>query len=264
MSDQATPTPTEPTEDENTLAGVLTSYEDEPAVEPAPEPVAYELPEQYKGKSVQDMVQLIEESQRFNGKQSNEIGELRQMVDKVLQVQAKDAEPVVELDTTDYFTDPQGAIDKAVAAHPSVKGAEDARQLMIQQAAKAALNAKHPDTDTVLSDPAFAAWVNKSVTRKRLLENAHTQYDADAADELISSFKEIKALKAATVSGEEAARKTTAKAAGTGNARGSNANTGGKKKYRREDIIDLAVTNPSRYKAMAPEILLAYEEGRVI
>jgi len=38
---------------------------------------------------------------------------------------------------------------------------------------------------------------------------------------------------------------------------------GGKKVYRRSDLINLQVTDPNRYASLADEIQSAYAEGRV-
>ena len=41
------------------------------------EPQQPELPEKYQGKSVEDLVQMHQELEKFSGKQSTEVGELR-------------------------------------------------------------------------------------------------------------------------------------------------------------------------------------------
>jgi hypothetical protein len=43
----------------------------------------------------------------------------------------------------------------------------------------------------------------------------------------------------------------------------STTSVGGKKMYRRADLINLQVTDPRRYEALADEIHSAYAEGRV-
>ena len=45
--------------------------------------------------------------------------------------------------------------------------------------------------------------------------------------------------------------------------RTSSDSVGGKKIYRRADLINLQVTDPNRHAALADEIQLAYAEGRV-
>ena len=45
--------------------------------------------------------------------------------------------------------------------------------------------------------------------------------------------------------------------------RSSGDSVGGKKVYRRADLINLQVTDPNRYASLADEIQSAYAEGRV-
>jgi hypothetical protein len=45
--------------------------------------------------------------------------------------------------------------------------------------------------------------------------------------------------------------------------RSSGDSVGGKKVYRRADLINLQVTDPNRYATLADEIQSAYAEGRV-
>ena len=83
-----------------------------------------------------------------------------------------------------------------------------------------------------------------------------------SADELFSLWKERQNVVQQTAKVEQQARKQAVKAASTGNARGSS-ESAPKKVYRRADIINLMKTDPNRYAALQPEIMLAYQEGRV-
>ena len=114
----------------------------------------------------------------------------------------------------------------------------------------------------ILKDPKFAEWIKASKIRTQLFVEADQQYNADAADELFSLWKERKTVAQQTVQVEKQARKQQIKAANTGNARGS-AEGSRKKVYRRADIIKLMRTDPERYQALSEEILRAYSEGRV-
>ena len=84
----------------------------------------------------------------------------------------------------------------------------------------------------------------------------------EAADELLSLWKERTAVAQQTVKAEQTARKNQVKAASTGNVRGTGQSQR-KKVYRRADIIKLMKTDPERYQTISDEILQAYSEGRV-
>jgi len=114
----------------------------------------------------------------------------------------------------------------------------------------------------ILKDDKFAEWIKASKIRTQLFVQADQQFDAEAADELFSLWKERKTVAQQTVQVEKQARKQQIKAANTGNARGS-AEGSRKKVYRRADIIKLMRTDPERYQALSEEILRAYSEGRV-
>jgi hypothetical protein len=104
--------------------------------------------------------------------------------------------------------------------------------------------------------------IKASKIRTQLFVEADQQYNADAADELFSLWKERKAVTEQTANVEKQVRKQQLKAANTGNARGSGEGSR-KKVYRRADIIKLMKNDPERYTAMADEIMAAYAEGRV-
>ena len=223
------------------------------------------LPEKYQGKSLEEVVQMHQEAEKLLGRQSSEVGELRKVVDDYIASQTQSApqpQYVEPEDDIDYFTDPQGAVNRAIENHPKIREAQEYSQQYKQQAALATLSNKHPDMQEILGDPKFAEWIKASKIRTQLFVQADQEYNADAADELFSLWKERKTVTQQTAQVEKQARKQQLKAANTGNARGSG--EGGRKKvYRRADIIKLMRTDPDRYTALADEIMAAYAEGRV-
>ena len=223
------------------------------------------LPEKYQGKSLEEVVQMHQEAEKLLGRQSSEVGELRKVVDDYISTQTQSApqpQNVEPEDDIDYFTDPQGAVNRAIENHPKIREAQEYSQQYKQQAALATLNNKHPDMQEILGDPKFAEWIKASKIRTQLFVQADQEYNADAADELFSLWKERKTVTQQTAQVEKQARKQQLKAANTGNARGSG--EGGRKKvYRRADIIKLMKTDPERYQTLSEEIFQAYAEGRV-
>jgi hypothetical protein len=223
------------------------------------------LPEKYQGKSLEEVVQMHQEAEKLLGRQSSEVGELRKVVDDYISTQTQQApqqQYVEPEDDIDYFTDPQAAVNRAIENHPKIREAEQYTEQYKKQSSLATLQSKHPDMQTILGDPKFAEWIKASKIRTQLFVAADQQYDADAADELFTLWKERKTVAQQTANVEKQARKQTLKAANTGNARGSSAGAR-KKVYRRSDIIKLMKTDPERYQALSNEILQAYAEGRV-
>ena len=223
------------------------------------------VPEKYQGKSMEEVVQMHQEAEKLLGRQSSEVGELRKVVDDYISNQTTTQAPqqyVEPEDDIDYFTDPQGAVNRAIENHPKIREAEQYTAQYKKQSSLSTLQAKHSDMQQILGDPKFAEWIKASKIRTQLFVQADQQYDADAADELFSLWKERKTVAKQTANVERQARKQTLKAASTGNARGSAEGTR-RKVYRRADIIKLMKNDPDRYQAMSDEIMAAYAEGRV-
>ena len=230
--------------------------------EPEPEE---ELPAKYQNKSLQDVVQMHQEAEKALGRQSGEVGELRQVVDQFIQSQTQLTQPNAPqqepTEDVDFFTDPEQAVSKAIENHPSVKQTQELNQQLKAQNALAQLQQKHPDVETIMKDPKFVEWVKGSKIRTQLLAYADQAYDFDSADELFTTWKERQQVVTQTAEMEKQGRKKAVKAASTGNTRGSNPVS--KKIYRRADIIKLMRTDPDRYQSLSEEILTAYKEGRV-
>lgn len=251
----------EATDQLDTQDTIETPQEEEQPQEP-------EVPEKYQGKSVEELVQMHQELEKFSGKQSTEVGELRKIVDSHIQTQLSQQAPQQqqqqddEEDDVDFFVDPKSAVQRAIDNHPKIKEAQQYTELAKKQSTLAQLQQQHPDMEAVLQDPKFAEWIKGSKVRTQLFVQADQQYDYDAANELFSLWKERNQVVEQTAQAEKAARKSAVKTASTGNARGTSEGSR-KKVYRRADIIKLMRTDPERYQSLSDELLKAYAEGRV-
>lgn len=223
-----------------------------------------EVPEKYKGKSLEDIVKMHQEAEKLIGRQAQEVGEVRKLADELLKqqlYQKKEAQPEIQSQEIDFFEDPKKAVQKAVESHPDVLAAKQAALQMRQLQTQAALTKKHPDFAEVVQDGEFVEWVKSSPMRLNMYALADAQYDFNAADELISTFKQIRTAKTKQVT-------DTGTAARNQNLKAASVDVGGtgessKKVYRRADLIRLRMSDPDRYLAMQDEIMAAYNEGRV-
>jgi hypothetical protein len=223
-----------------------------------------DIPEKYRGKSIKDIVSMHQEAEKLIGKHSGEVGELRQYVDGFIKAKLGETESqkAPEEEEVDFFEDPQKAVSKAIESHPDVQRARAQSDLYAQQTAMSALKEKHPDMGEVLQNPNFMDWVKASKVRTELFQRADKNYDFDCADELISQYKERSAVVKQATQTEQQSRQQAVKAASTGSSNGANT-AGSKRVYRRADIIKLMKNDPDRYEALAPELMRAYQEGRV-
>lgn len=235
---------------------------EEAVLEETPEVAAEDdLPEQYRNKTAAELVKMHQEAESRIGQQGEEVGKLRSVVDDFILKQTKSTEPE-EAEEIDYFADPDKAVEHKIANHPTIKQLEQLGVQMQQSQTLSALQQKHPDLKEIASSPEFQKWVTGSKVRTQLYEQANNQYNYDAADELFSTWKEIRNVATQTVEVERKERKQALNAASTGGASGST-EAPSKKIYRRSDIIDLMRNDPKRYQSLSGEIMKAYQEGRV-
>ena len=230
----------------------------------APQIEEDDLPEKYRGKSIKEVVSMHQEAEKFIGSQGSEVGELRKVVDTYISGQIAQSSQVKEepVEEVDFFEDPSKAVSQAIENHPDVVAARQSSQQMKATTALTALKDKHPDMQDVLQSTGFADWVKGSAIRRELYGRADQGYDFNAADELISQYKERAGVVQQAVQTETVARQQAVKQASTGSSSGAN-NAGSRRVYRRADIIKLMKTDPDRYEALSPEIMQAYAEGRV-
>ena len=230
-----------------------------------PTPAEDDVPEKYKGKSTAEIVRMHQEAEKLLGKQSGEVGELRSVVDSYIQTQLDSTTPTkqeTEDEDIDFFSDPDKAVERAIANHPSIKKAEAANLNNQRSTAQSKLQSRHPDMNEIVQDGKFVDWIKSSKIRTQLFAQADRQYDYDAADELFTNWKERQGVVAQAASTEKDTRKAAVKSASTGTARGTGEQRA-KKVYRRSDIIKLMKTDPDRYMSLSDEITQAYAEGRV-
>lgn len=256
-------------EDDNEVTTDINAEpEQEAPVEPTPESTEQQddLPEKYRGKSTAEIVRMHQEAEKLLGKQSGEVGELRKVVDDYIQTQldttAPQATQEVEQEEIDWYSDPDKAMERAIANHPSIKKAEEAAAANARSSAMSQLQARHPDMDNIVKDPKFVEWIKASKIRTQLFAQADRNYDYEAADELFSNWKQLQGAVAQAATAEKGSRKEAIKKASTGSVKG-NGEQRSKKVYRRSDIIKLMKEDPKRYLDLADEIQTAYSEGRV-
>lgn len=253
---------------ENLEASEQEQPQDETLVEDADDDVSTELPEKYKGKSVTDIIAMHQNAEQLLGKQGQEVGELRRVVDDFISAQTVKQEEETaqnaldDFNETEFFEKPKETIQKLLENHPSIKQSQQLAAQIKQQEALARLKAQHPDYVEIIQDEKFGEWIGKSKVRQKMLQDADKLYDFDSADELLTLWKERQQIVQDTVNVETQARKESVKSASSGTSKGS-AERAPRKVYRRADIIELIRTDPDRYASLAADIRQAYAEGRV-
>ena len=222
-----------------------------------------ELPEKYRDKSLDEIVKMHQEAEKLIGKQAQEVGEVRKLADELIkqnlgsrQQQTRQEEPEV-----DFFENPQKAVQRTVDNHPDILAARQVTLEMKRSQIQQRLAQEHPDFGDIAKDQDFANWVKSSPVRIKIFEQADSGYDFDSANELLSTYKQLRSVKQKQNSDEgEVTRKQNLRAVGVDV---GGAGESSKKVYRRADLIQLQLRDPDRYAALSDEIMQAYIEKRV-
>lgn len=236
-----------------------------------PEDKKVELPSKYQGKSVEEIVKMHQEAEKLIGRQAQEVGESRRLLDDLIrqQLESKVKDTVSpQTQEIDFYDDPAKAVDQRIENNPTLRRIEEQLAIQKQQDALATIQKSHPDYLEVAQTPEFVDWIKASKVRLNLYASA-ANYDVDSALELLDTFKSISKAKQQTIKevdeqvkqSNEETRKQALKSAGV--------QTGGtgestKPVYRYADIRRLMLTDRRRYNDMAEELIQAYAEGRVI
>ena len=222
------------------------------------------LPDKYKNKSVEEIIKMHQEAEKMIGRQAQEVHEVRSLADQLLKRQLEGEAKPKEVDNTpevDFFENPQTAVQRAIENNPAVLEAKAAALELKKMKTAQQLAAKHPDFGNIAQDSGFQEWVKSSKVRLGLYAKADAEFDFEAADELLSTYKELKQVRSSVAKTNGDAQKAQALKAAAVDTSGSGETT--KKVYRRADLIRLKMTDPDRYDQLQPEIMAAYSEGRV-
>jgi hypothetical protein len=218
------------------------------------------IPEKYRGMSVKELASRLETTNKDLGRYTNELGEVRKLADELIKSslnKPKEQEVGKEID---FFENPQEAVRRAVESNPTLQNAANYADQARKDLAKQRMYQLHPDADKIIQDEQFIQWIDKSPVRKQLFNQAYN-FDVNAADELLSTFKELRTVRQAQVSDVE-------KTARTKSMNAASVDTGGtgersKKIMKRADLMNLMIRDRKKYDSMQDEIMLAYSEGRV-
>jgi len=226
-----------------------------------PETPDDELPEKYRGKSIRDVVEMHQNLEKAYGRHNNELGELRQLTDQILKQQLESTTPkeaAAELDSDALLENPSEAINRAIDSNPTLASIQ--AKLIARERAEQlnAFKKVHPDAEKLVNDPRFVAWIKESPTRMQLFAQADKNYDYELASELLNVYKQLEPT-AGVERTSNARRQMSSPSKNAGNQ-----NAGAKKQvFRRADLMRLKAEDPDRYERLQPQILQAYQEGRV-
>lgn len=248
----------------------------EPTEPAASEPAKPEVPEKYRGKSVDDVIDMHRNAERRLGELQNEVGSLRGLIRDLSVLQQPVATPespeqeTLEITGDDLLRDPAGTVRKVVQ-HDSAK-AEYKRNLDSQEAelskAQASFMADFADAKEITASEEFQAFAARTPSRQADMQIAAFGTGMEqvrAARRLLEDYKDFQAstAKPAAPSAEEKAL-AAAKAASTeaGNANGGTRIE--KEILTQSEMVDLINKDPAKWRSPSTQAALiqAIKEGR--
>ena len=228
------------------------------------------VPEKYAGKSTEDLIEMHQNFEKLQAKQTAEVGEQRKLIQTLMDAQnrATEAAPPKEeaINFEDqFYSDPANAVNKAIENHPELIEARKERTIQAQKHQVSVLEKAYPDWQEKVATKEFQKWVDESTIRTEMFRKADSDFRPDYAIELFDMYDKVNMIdNTKKVQQEETAKREKAlKATSSETRSSSDSNLGGKKIYRRADLINLQVTDPTRYASLSDEIQSAYAEGRV-
>lgn len=253
----------------------------EPQAQPPQEPQNQqqsepELPEKYRGKSIQDIIAMHQNAESELGRKNNEVGVIRKLADELIGVRATERqtnqpEPRKPLTTDELLSDPENRILEVVreATNATVKETEQRVRRMEADLQVQAFERKYPGFQNTMQSQEFGSWLQGgSEYRKRLALQA-AEGDFAAADELFGLYQDTSASRTPPQNAEPATGgPAAARAASTVRSGGSHANgvvpgSDGKKILSRAELLDMRINRPEEFDMRQDEILTAYREKRV-
>lgn len=228
---------------------------------------SFTLPDKFKDKGIEEVVQSYLELEREYGRKNNELGEVRSLADRLmaqeLELKKESTNKVDEVDKDITFDDlvssPKDAVNKVV--DEKVSTVNDKLNTLTRQLEMREFASKHPDFQEIGSDENFLKWVQETPYRVNQFKNANDNYDFAAADDLLSTWKERKSWQEQSAQASEEQRiEEDLKKAG---AESSSTQDASKRIFKRAQVMRLRLEQPSKYAAMQEEIDQAYLEGRV-
>jgi hypothetical protein len=238
-----------------------------------------QIPETYKGKSVDDLIDMHVNLEKVLRRQGNELGQLRKVVDtqsraletavsrpNVNQPEPRRSEPLTAQSLLD---DPTKAIAQTVA--PAVNNLEQRLNQIEVKSAQATFEQKHPEFTRDVQDPDFQNWVLGSKTRSKLLVGLHN-YDFDSGEALWEMWDEHREAKASATTARQQKVHAATTVKGAAFASPSEPTGANKPVYSRAKLAELQTRAISGDPSAAArwndpefqkEYMLAYAEDRI-
>jgi hypothetical protein len=155
-----------------------------------------QLPEQFKGKTAEEIAASYEELKKMTDRQANELGDLRKSQNQLtdyLRSSQQPAQAPEPITVDDLYTDPDEAINRAVDKRVSEKldKLERAQAKLVHDRELEKLESHFPDYHEEARSEEMQEWLKGSGYRQRLAYAAD-RGDVQAAEDLFSMYYDLK------------------------------------------------------------------------
>jgi hypothetical protein len=223
------------------------------------------IPEKYRGKSLEEIIEMHQNAEKKIGQQANEVGTYRELLSTLSEVKktpAQDetdtAETSVEVTADDIYDNPTEAIQRVVeqVVNKAIKPLTESQQAASIQQEIAQLKADHPDLEQIGAEDAFQEFVAKSPYRTADAQRWVENKDISAARRLVEEYKEFKSYTSPAQEEEpkEDEGLKAAKKAATESGRSTGAT--GKKTLSKREIQKVFIQDRERYDSPAFQKML--------
>lgn len=231
------------------------------------------IPDRFKNKSIEDVIQSYEELEKLNSRQAQDLGSMRQTVDRLLDIQSQQTsspapEPSKPVSVDDLYEDADGVLRRVAKEEVSGEISElkqELTQLRLERA-MAKLESKFEGWQERVKEPEFASWVQDSPYRQRMYQDADNG-DFDAAEEILGMYYDYSSTAERTNSQHQRDRELNDAMLESS----SPPATTSDETYSRYDLLEARIAakkgdlKAERWlQAHADSIALAYEEGRIV
>jgi hypothetical protein len=160
------------------------------------EPTGFVVPDEFKGKTTEDVIKDYTELQQAYSRQGNDMGTLRKTVDQLILNDASSVadtrqqqDTVKPVTVDDLYENADDSIRRVVRDESSSQLDETKKELANLRAeiAYSTFQNSNEGWKEKVESPKFQNWVNDSTYRQRMWADAN-QYDFDAANDLISMY----------------------------------------------------------------------------
>jgi hypothetical protein len=240
---------------------------------PSPTAPAPTEPRRFAGKSREDVMEMYLNLERHDGRLANENGQMQRALQELLvdkrarDLAANGGNKPTEVNPTDLLQRPTEALDPFIEERvtKAVQPIHQQLQRLESLLGQSVFQNHHADAQDVTNSPEFAAWVRETPLRRSIAALA-AGGNTQAADELLTEFKNTRTAQAENAEVQEQGRLTAASRVSLEQSRTGNDGTATQKGkvYTRAQMRAL-MQSPSYQSddSLREEVSRAYIEGRV-